>query len=84
MRGKNTRSPELERNADHAAEAARLISDKLDLAPDFWRKRAEEASRLAEVIEDNFTAETLVDIALQYDKRCALLPAPLLGSPNEH
>jgi hypothetical protein len=41
---------------------------KLELAPDFWRKRAEEARRLAELIEDNFTAESLLDIALQYDE----------------
>jgi hypothetical protein len=59
----------LERNADHAAEAAvRLMPHKLELAPDFWRKRAEEARRLAELIEDNFTAEGLLDIALQYDE----------------
>jgi hypothetical protein len=60
--------PELERNADPAAEAARLMPEKLEFAPDLWRKRAEEARRLAELIEDNFTAETLVDIALQYDE----------------
>jgi hypothetical protein len=42
--------------------------EKLDFAPDFWRKRAEEARRLAELIEDNFTAETLLDIARQYDE----------------
>jgi hypothetical protein len=44
------------------------MPDKLELAPDFWRKRAEEARRLAELIEDNFTAESLLDIALQYDE----------------
>jgi hypothetical protein len=38
------------------------------MPPDFWRKRGEEARRLAELIEDNFTAETLLDIALQYDE----------------
>jgi hypothetical protein len=44
-----------------------LIPEKLEFAPDLWRKRAEEARRLAELIEDNFTAD-LVDIALQYDE----------------
>jgi hypothetical protein len=44
------------------------MPEKLEFAPDLWRKRAEEARRLAELIEDNFTAETLVDIALQYDE----------------
>ena len=44
------------------------MPEKLAFAPDLWRKRAEEARRLAELIEDNFTAETLVDIALQYDE----------------
>jgi hypothetical protein len=40
----------------------------LDLAPDYWRKRAEEVRRLAELVEDNFTAETLLDVARQYDE----------------
>ena len=44
------------------------MPEKLEFAPDFWRKRADEARRLAELIEDNFTAETLLDIALQYDE----------------
>jgi hypothetical protein len=43
------------------------MPEKLEFAPDLWRKRAEEARRLAELIEDNFTAD-LVDIALQYDE----------------
>jgi hypothetical protein len=32
------------------------MPEKLEFAPDFWRKRADEARRLAELIEDNFTA----------------------------
>jgi hypothetical protein len=44
------------------------MPEKLEFAPDFWRKRAEEARKLAELIDDNFTAETLLDIALQYDE----------------
>ena len=44
------------------------MPEKLEFAPDFWRKRAEEARKLAELIEDDFTAETLLDIALQYDE----------------
>ncbi len=40
----------------------------VEYAPDFWRKRAEEARRLAERIEDSFTSETLLNIALQYDE----------------
>jgi hypothetical protein len=42
--------------------------DKLQFAPDYWRQRAAEARRFAELIEDNFTAETLFDIAVQYDE----------------
>jgi hypothetical protein len=44
------------------------MPEKLEFAPDFWRKRAEEAPRLAELIEDNFTAETVLEIALRYDE----------------
>jgi hypothetical protein len=44
------------------------MPEKLEFAPDFWRKRAEEARRLAELIDDNFTAETLLDIAVQYEE----------------
>ena len=44
------------------------MSEKLKFAPDFWRKRAEEAGRLAEMIKDNFTAESLLEIARQYDE----------------
>jgi hypothetical protein len=44
------------------------MPEKLEFAPDFWRARAEEARRLAELIEDNFTAESLLDIARQYDE----------------
>ena len=43
------------------------MPDQLEFALDFWRERAEEARRLSELIEDNFTAETLLDIAGQYD-----------------
>lgn len=28
---------------------------KLQFAPDFWRKRADDARKLAELIEDDFT-----------------------------
>lgn len=44
------------------------MPEKLEFAPDYWRKRAAEARRLAELIEDNFTAETLLNIARQYDE----------------
>jgi hypothetical protein len=37
-------------------------------APDYWRKRAAETRGLAELIEDHFTAETLLEIALRYDE----------------
>ena len=43
------------------------MPEKLEFAPDYWRKRAAEARRLSELIEDNFTAETLLDVAGQYD-----------------
>jgi hypothetical protein len=42
------------------------MPEKLELAPDYWRKRADEVRKLAELVEDNFTAETLLDIAVQY------------------
>jgi hypothetical protein len=42
------------------------MPEKLDLAPDYWRKRADEVRKLAELVEDNFTAETLLDISAQY------------------
>ncbi len=44
------------------------MPEKLEYSPDFWRKRAAEARRLAELIEDNFPAETLLEIALRYDE----------------
>jgi hypothetical protein len=44
------------------------MPEKLEFAPDFWRKRPDEARRLAELIEDNFTAESLLDITVQYDE----------------
>ena len=45
-----------------------MMPNKLESAPDYWRKRAAETRGLAELIEDNFTAETLLDIALRYDE----------------
>jgi hypothetical protein len=42
------------------------MPQKLEFAPDYWRKLAAEARRLAELIDDNFTGETLLEIALQY------------------
>jgi hypothetical protein len=44
------------------------MAKKLEFAPDYWRKSAAEAQRLSELIEDNFTAATLLDIAGQYDE----------------
>jgi len=41
---------------------------KLEFPPDYWRESAAEVRRLAELIDDNFTAETLLEIALQYDE----------------
>jgi hypothetical protein len=40
-----------------------MMPEKLEFEPDFCRKRAAEARRLSELIEDNFTAETLLEIA---------------------
>jgi hypothetical protein len=37
-----------------------LISGKLKFASDFWRNRAEEGPTLAQLIEENFTAENLL------------------------
>ena len=42
--------------------------DKLEFSPDYWRSRSEEARRLAELIDDAFTRETILDIALQYEE----------------
>ena len=44
------------------------MPNKLEFAPDYWRKRAAETRGLAELIEDHFTAETLLEIALRYDE----------------
>jgi hypothetical protein len=44
------------------------MPEKLELLSDYWRKRAEEARKLAELIDDDFIGETLLDIALQYDE----------------
>jgi hypothetical protein len=44
------------------------MPEQLEFAPDFRRKRVEDARRLAELIADNYTAETLLDIALRYDE----------------
>jgi hypothetical protein len=45
-----------------------MMPNKLEFAPDYWRKRAAETRGLAELIEDNFTAETLLEIALRYEE----------------
>ena len=45
-----------------------MMPEKLEFAPDYWRKRAAEARRLAELSDGNLTGETLSDIALQYDE----------------
>ncbi len=44
------------------------MPEQLEFAPDYWRQRAAEARRFAELIADNYTAETLLDIALRYDE----------------
>jgi hypothetical protein len=44
------------------------MREKLEFAPAFWRKRAEEARKLAELIEDRFISETLLDTARQYEE----------------
>jgi hypothetical protein len=44
------------------------MPNKLEFAPDYWRHRGAETRGLAELIEDNVTAETLLDIALRYDE----------------
>jgi hypothetical protein len=45
-----------------------VMPNKLEFAPDYWRKRAAETRGLAELIEDHFTAEALLDIARRYDE----------------
>ena len=44
------------------------MPNKLEFAPDYWRKRAAETRGLAELIEDHFTADALLDIARRYDE----------------
>jgi hypothetical protein len=44
------------------------MPNKLEFAPDYWCNRAAETRGLAELIEDNYTAEALLDIALRYDE----------------
>jgi hypothetical protein len=44
------------------------MPNKLEFAPDYWRKPAAETRGLAELIEDHFIAETLLEIALRYDE----------------
>jgi hypothetical protein len=44
-----------------------MMPEKLEVS-DYWRQRAAEAHRFAELIDDNFTAESLLDIALQYEE----------------
>ncbi len=46
----------------------RAHTDKLEFSSDYWRPRSEEARRLAELIDDAFTRETVLDIALQYEE----------------
>ena len=36
------------------------MPEQLEFASDFWRKRAEEVRKLAELIEDRFISETLL------------------------
>jgi hypothetical protein len=74
LRAKGERAPELEREAGDARQLARapgggeVMPNKLEFAPDYWRKRAAETRGLAELIEDHFTAETLLEIAQRYDE----------------
>jgi hypothetical protein len=42
------------------------MPEKLNLAAYYWRERADEVHKLAALVEDNFTAETLLDIATRY------------------
>ena len=44
------------------------MPEKLELSAEYWRKRAEEARTIAEMITDNFARETMFDIARQYDE----------------
>ena len=44
------------------------MPEKLELSPEYWRRRAEEARTIAEMITDDFTRETMFDIARQYDE----------------
>ena len=44
------------------------MPEKLELSPEYWRRRAEEARTVAEMITDDFTRETMFDIARQYDE----------------
>jgi hypothetical protein len=40
--------------------------------PEHWRKRAEEARALAEVIQDCPAKEAMLDVAAQYERQAAL------------
>ena len=44
------------------------MPEKLELSPEYWRKRAEEARTIAEMITDSFARDTMFDIARQYDE----------------
>ena len=44
------------------------MSEKLELSPEYWRKRAGEARTIAEMITDDLARETMFDIAQQYDE----------------
>jgi hypothetical protein len=44
------------------------MKSKRDFAPEFWRKRAEETRKLAELVEDGTVVNKLMDIAVQYEQ----------------
>jgi hypothetical protein len=44
------------------------MPNKLEFTPNYWRKRAAETRRLADLIEHNLIANTLLEIALRYDE----------------
>jgi hypothetical protein len=50
------------------AQPGKSDAEQTEFAPDYWRKRAAETRGLAELIEDQLTAETLLEIALRYDE----------------
>jgi hypothetical protein len=44
------------------------VPEKQELSSEYWRRRAEEARTIAEMITDDFTRETMLNIARQYDE----------------